>query len=135
MNQLNPLHIGAFLLVLILFLFFKLSGIKEELLQAKQDYKVSKNLAVDLSSLKSVYENKKKTQDALERILRQRSLKSASFNFKKEKNSIKINSQSIDAQALNSFMGKILNGSYDITLLKIKKLNKTTASLEMEIQW
>jgi len=135
MNQVNPIHIGAFLLVLILFLLFKLSGIKEELVEVKQDYKVSKKLAVNVSSLKSVYENKKKTQEAIERILRQSSLKSASFNLKKEKKSIKISSKSIDTQALNSFMGKILNGSYDISLLKIKKLSQTTSSLELEIIW
>jgi len=135
MNQINPLHIGALLLVLILFLFFKLSGIKEELVEAKQEYKVSKKLAVNVSSLKSVYENKTKTQEAIERILRQSSLKSVNFNLKKEKKSIKISSKSMDAQALNSFMGKILNGSYNISLLKIKKLNQTTASLEMEIIW
>ena len=135
MNQINPLHIGALLLVLILFLFFKLSGIKEELVEAKQEYKVSKKLAVNVSSLKSVYENKTKTQEAIERILRQSSLKSVNFNLKKEKKSIKISSKSMDAQALNSFMGKILNGSYNISLLKIKKLNQTTSSLEMEIIW
>lgn len=135
MNQINPLHIGALLLVLIMFLFFKLSGIKEELVEAKQDYEVSKKLAVDVTSLKSVYANRKKTKNALERILRQSSLKSASFTIKKEKKSIKISSQTIDAKALNSFMGKILNGSYNISRLKIKKLSDTTASLEMEIQW
>jgi len=135
MNQVNPLHIGALLLVLIMFLFFKLSGIKEELVQVKQEYAASKKLAVDVTSLKAVYANKKKTQNAIERILRQSSLKSASFNLKKEKKSIKISSQSMDAKVLNSFMGKILNGSYNITLLKIKKLSDTTASLEMEIQW
>ena len=135
MNQVNPLHIGALLLVLIMFLFFKLSGIKDELVEVKQDYQISKKLAVDVNSLKSVYANKKKTKEALERILRQSSLKSASLNLKKEKKSIKISSQSIDTQALNFFMGKILNGSYDISLLKIKKLSQTTASLEMEIKW
>jgi len=135
MNQVNPLHIGALLLVLIMFLFFKLSGIKEELVEVKQDYQISKKLAVDVNSLKSVYANKKKTKEALERVLRQSSLKSASLNLKKEKKSIKISSQSIDTQALNFFMGKILNGSYDISLLKIKKLSQTTASLEMEIKW
>ena len=135
MNQINPLHIGALLLVFILFLFFKLSGIKEELLQAKEEYKVSEKLAVDVSSLKSVYANKQKTQKSIERILDQKRLKSANLKIIKKKKSIQITTQTIDAKALNYLMGKIFNGSYNITQLKIKKLSETTANLEMEIQW
>lgn len=135
MNQINPLHIGALLLVFIMFLFFKLSGIKEELVEAKQEYKVSQKLALNVSSLKSVYENKRRTKTAIERVLHQRLLQSANFKIQREKDAIKISSQSIDASALNFFMGKILNGTYDIRVLKIKKLSQTTASLEMEILW
>ena len=65
MNQVNPLHIGALLLVVIMFLFFKLSGVKEELAQAKENYRTSEKLAVNVSALKNVYANKKKTQNAL----------------------------------------------------------------------
>jgi len=135
MNQINPLHIGALLLVIILFLFFKLNGIKEEFIEAKQEYKMSEKLALNVSSLKSIYGDKKKTENALRRILRQSLLKSANFNLKETKDSIKISSKSINAQTLNFFMGKILNGTFNIALLKIKKLSKTTASLEMEIRW
>ncbi len=135
MNQINPLHVGALLLVLIMFLFFKLSGVKAELDETKVEFAKSEALAVDLNSLKSVYGDKKKIQKSIDRILSQSSIKAAKLHVKREKNFIKISSQSLDTKSLNSLMGKILNGSYNITALKIKKLSQTKASLEMEIQW
>lgn len=134
MNQVNPLHIGGLLAVILLFLFFKLSGIKEELKSVKSDFKASEKVAVDLSSLKNVYADKRKTSRAIERILSQSSIKRAKLTIKREKKSIKISSKSVETKVLNSLMGKILNGSYKITSFKIKKLSATKASLNLEIQ-
>ncbi len=135
MNQVNPLHIGALLLVVIMFLFFKLSGVKEELVDAKVSFGTSEKLAIDLQALKSVYANKKKSKISINRILAQSSIRAAKLILKRDKNSIRISSASIDTRTLNSLMGKILNGSYNIVALDIKKLNETKASLKMEIKW
>lgn len=135
MNQVNPLHIGVLLVVIIAFLLFTLKGVKAELLEEKALYQESEKLAVELSSLKSVYANKKKTKKAIDRVLAQSSLRSAGLDVKREKSSIRISSKSVDTEVLNSLMGKILNGSYNITELKIKKLSETKASLRMEIKW
>lgn len=135
MNQINPLHIGALLVVLLAFLLFTLSGIKSELVEEKNLYLESEKLAVELSSLKDVYADKKGIEKSIERLLAQSSLKSADLKLKKNKKSMKISSKSMDEKALNSLMGKILNGSYNITELKIKKLSETKVSLEMEIKW
>jgi len=134
MNQINPLHIGGLLGILILFLFFQLSNIKTELKEANKEYKKNEKLAVDLSSLKAVYADKKRTKKALERILSQASIKKAKLSIQRDKKSMKISSQSIETKVLNSLMGKILNSSYKITSLKIKKLSETKASLNLEIQ-
>ncbi|MEA2073470.1 MAG: hypothetical protein U9O86_07785 [Campylobacterota bacterium] len=135
MNQINPLHIGALLVVVIAFLFFTLSGMKTDMIEESELYETSEKLAVELSSLKAVYANKKKTKRAIDRILSQSSLKSASLEVKHEKSSVRISSKGMDTKALNSLMGKVLNGSYNITELKIKKLSETKASLRMEIKW
>jgi len=134
MNQINPLHIGTLLVVFILFLFFQLSSVKEELKDADKSYKVSEKLAVDLSSLKNVYGDKEKTKKAIERILRHPLIKQAKLIIKMDKKSIHIRSKSVSAKVLNSLMGKLLNGSYKITSLKIKKLDDRKASLNLEIQ-
>lgn len=135
MNQINPLHIGALLVALLAFLFFTLSGIKSDLVEEKNLYLESEKLAVELSALKDVYADKKGTQKSIERLLLQKSLKSADLKVKKDKKSIYISSKSMDAKALNSLMSKILNGSYNLTELKIKKLSETKVSLDMEIKW
>lgn len=135
MNQVNPLHLAGLLLIVLMFLFFKLDGVKEEIAAAKSEFLVSQSLAVDLNALKSVYADKKKTKKSLERILGQRSIVAAKLHIKRDKKFVKISSQSIDAVVLNSLMGKILNGSFNIATLKIKRLSDTKASLEMEIKW
>ncbi len=135
MNQINPLHIGALLVALIAFLLFTLSSAKTEMAEEKTLYETSQKLAIELSSLKDVYADKKKTKRAIERILSQSSLKTAALDVKREKSSVKISSKSIGTQALNTLMGKILNGSYNITEIQIKKLSETKASLKMEIKW
>lgn len=135
MNQINPLHIGAILGVLLAFLFFTLSGIKADLVEEKSLYHESEKLALELSALKAVYADKKKIQNSLERLLAQGSLKSASLKIKKDKKSIQISSKSMDAKALNSLMSKILNGSYNVSELKIRRVSESKASLKMEIKW
>jgi hypothetical protein len=135
MNQVNPLHVGALLVVLLAYLFFTLGEIKSEFEDEKALYLESEKLAVELSALKDVYADKKKTQRSIERLLAQSSLQSADLAVKKDKKSIKISSKSIDAKVLNSLMGKVLNGSYNVSQLQIKRLSETRASLEMEIKW
>lgn len=135
MNQINPLHVGALLLALLAFVFFTLSEMKLELQEEERLYSQSEKLAVELSGLKEVYADKKKTQNSLERLLAQSSIKSADLVLKKEKKSLYISATSVDAKLLNSLMGKILNGSYKIKELQIKKLSDSKASLEMEILW
>lgn len=135
MNQINPLHIGALLVALIAFLFFKLHDVKSELVQEKSSYKRSEKLAVDVSSLKLVYDAKKKSQKAINRLVASSFLKKANLDVKRDKQSVKIESKSISLKALNFLMGKILNGSYKLTGLKIKRLSDEKASLKMEIKW
>jgi biopolymer transport protein ExbD len=135
MNQVNPLHIVALLIVIITFLFFKLSGVKDELREAKSSYKDSEKLAVELSGLKDVYADKKRVKRSLDRILSVSSLKSANLDIKRDRSFIRISSKSMDIRALNYLMGKILNGSYNIVKLKIKRLSDEKASLNLEIKW
>ncbi len=125
MNRINPLYVGFLLLALLLFLSFKLSSAKLELAQAKEDYKESAKLSSKLSELKKIYNKEFKLA----------SLKSNSLVQKKNKSGVIISSSSLDAKTLNALMGKLLNGAYNITTLKIKKLSDTKVSLHLEIKW
>ena len=135
MNRINPLYAGAFLLAVLLLLFIKLSGVKEELKEVKQSYKESELLAQNLSALKDMYAKKSKTKTALERILAQGSLRAADIYKTTTPKGVKLSAEKMDAKALNSLMSKLLNGPYQIVSFEIKKINESQVSFEMEIKW
>ena len=41
----------------------------------------------------------------------------------------------MDKNALNTLMGKLLNGAYNITSFKVRKLSPNSVSFDMEIKW
>ena len=135
MNQLNPLHIGALLLVVLLFSFFKLSEVKKELHSAKEQYAQTQKVALELSALKDAYANTTQTRKAINRIVSQSTLRSAHLEIKRSKKAIKIGAKSIDLQALNFLMGKILNANFNIKQLEIQRVDDLHARLKLEIQW
>jgi len=135
MNRINPIYLGGLLLVVLMLFIFKLSSAKDELSEVKESYKTTAKLSTELSGLKDVYSQKSKTQKALQRVLRLASLRSADLKQKTKKSGVVISSESMDINALNSFMGKMLNGAYNITSLKIKRLSDEKVSLNVEIKW
>jgi len=135
MNRVNPLHIMLLLFVVLLFSFFKLTGIKSELQELQQEYKKSQVVAEELVVYKKLYGDRKRVQNALQKIVSQRSLKSANIKLSRKANSVEIRSKSMKLNELNSLLSKILNGAYEIKRLRIKSLDATHASLVVEITW
>ena len=135
MKHINPLHIGLLLLVILLFSMFQLNGAKAALEEASGEYASTKEIVNQLSGLKAVYGDKDKVKKSLKRVLGLASLRSANISEKSIKNGIELSSQSMDKKAVDSLMGKLLNGTYNINKLKIKKLSDEKVSFEMEIKW
>jgi hypothetical protein len=135
MHRINPLYIGLILFIIFILSIFKLSSAKDDLNVVKTDYKETQRLVVKLSGLKANYANKQSIKKSLLRILKHSSLRSAKIAKKNKKDSIILSSRSMDKQALNFLMGKLLNGVYQINSFKIKKLSKFKVSFEMEIKW
>jgi len=135
MRNINPLHIGLLLVTILIFTLYKLNSAKEELLESKSDYKEIEKLAVELKNLKKVYSDKRRVKSSILRILNNSTLRA--FKIKKDikKSSIVISAESIDKKGLNILLGKVLNSSYNIKRLKIKKLTPKKASLTLEILW
>jgi hypothetical protein len=125
MNRINPIYVIIFLVGLLVVLFFKLNGIKNEFSEVKQSYKESLDLATQLSQLKKVYRQKLRLPYSI----------SSKVTQKKIKNGVAISSKNMDIKTLNSLMGKILNGAYKITDLNIKRVSDTEADFYMEIKW
>lgn len=135
MNRINPLYIGAFLVLFLIFSIYLQISSQNELKEVKEGYKKTQKIAEELSSLKNAYASKKDSERSFKRIVSQSILKSASITAKYKKSSVTLSSSSIDKQALEFLMGKILNSSYDIRKMKIKRLSEQKATLELEIRW
>jgi hypothetical protein len=135
MNRVNPLHIIALLLVVLIFVVFKLSGAKDKLVDVKESFNKTQIIATELNGLKKVYDNKTKTKKELLKILNLSSLRNSSIQKDMKKTGIKISSQSVDKRVLNTLMGKVLNGSFNVKSFKVKKLDEHKASFDMEIKW
>ncbi|MBU0720378.1 hypothetical protein KJ877_03480 [bacterium] len=135
MNRINPLYIGVLLLIILGFLVFKLNGSKADLIEAKELYKETLKVSTELNGLKNVYDQSKKTSNAIQAVLKHTSLQSAKIEQKVKNSGITISSESMDAKSLNILMSKLLNGAYNITSFKIKKLSDTKTSFYMEIKW
>jgi len=135
MKSINPLHIGILLVVMIAFLFMKLSQTKEELITTQEEYSSSYKLAHKLSGLKSLYADKVKTKKELRKILKNSLLKNSRVVSVEKRDFMKISADKIDLESLNYLMSKILNGSFIISMLRIEKINDKEAALEVEIKW
>jgi len=135
MNRVNPLHIGVLLCVVFIFVVFNLSKAKSELDEVKNSYRDTMKVATKLQALNEIYSDKQSVEKSLNRLLKQSSIKSAKIQKKIGTSSIVLVSKSINKTALTSLMAKVLNGSYNIVSLKIKRLSNKNASLEMEIKW
>ena len=135
MNRINPLYIGAFLVVLLILSIYSLGSAKQSLKESKESFKETQKLANELSGLKKAYASKKASEKKIKRLLSHSQLGEASLRAEYKKSGVKLRSESMDKKALDFLMAKLLNSSYDIRQIKIKRLSEQKASLELEIKW
>jgi len=135
MNRINPLHIIILSIVFFVFLTFKLNHAKDELNEVKKSLQTTSKLAVKVDSFKKSYNDKNKIIKEINSILRHHILKSTSIKKEIKNSKITLTSDSINKSALNYLMGKLLNKSFNITKLSIKKVNDVKANLKVEIKW
>lgn len=126
MNRINPIYTLALLVVILIFGTYKLGSSKSELKEAKEEYKTTQSVVDEMGGLKETYSTQKKLKSLL---------KSLKVDKKFKKSSVTLSSESMDVNSLNSLVGKIVNGAYNIDSMQIKKLSDDRASFQMEIKW
>jgi len=127
MNRVNPLYLLAITVVVILFLLFKITSLREELRENKEDYFAKQKVAVALSSLKNLSASKA----SLIRYLSH----AKGFTFTQTQKGISLHAKALNKKELDRIMAKILNSAYWIKSMKIVKIDNQKASLDMEIVW
>jgi len=135
MSKVNPLYILTFLVILLIFSISKVNYSKEQLKSVKDEYTNIENIANELYVLKKIYADKKSIKHQIESILRNRALSDANIEKVYKKSSIVISSDAISLKGLNFLVGKVVNKTFNIKKLKIKKISKKSATLLMEIAW
>ncbi len=135
MRVINPIYIGLLLISVLAIGIFSLNSAKSDLVETKKTFLETSKVAIELSELKKAYQKDQASQKNLKKILSQKILREAKLNAKFKKNYLSLQSKEMDKKALNFLMSKILNGTYNVTSMKIKKLNESKASFEMEIKW
>lgn len=135
MNRINPLYATILLLVVLAIGMLKLSNSRDELKELEKVYKTTNRLSTELTALKDVYSDKGKVKESLQNILKQPVLRSALLKSDFKKSSVNISSEDMDINSLNLLMNKILNTSYNINSLDIKRISDEKVSFKMEIKW
>lgn len=135
MNRINPIYFGALLLIILGFMLLNLSSAKDEYAEAKVSYQETLLVANELSTLKEVYADKKKTKKSLQKILNNSVLKESKIEQQSKKSGITLSSKVMNMTAVNYLMGKLLNETYQIKSMRIKRLSETKVTLYMEIKW
>lgn len=135
MNRFNPLYVGVFLVLLLVFSVMKLVDAKKELHEEKNLYEKTLKIAIETNALKKAFANKKKEKREILHILSYPVLKNVDITKEVTNSGIHIRAKNMDIKALNFLMGKILNATFNITMLQIKKINENKAMLEVRIKW
>lgn len=135
MNRVNPIHVGVLLVALLAFFGLQLSIAKEDLKNEQFLYQETLGLATQLQGLTVAYGDKNAVKKSIETLLNNSSLKSANIERKTTASGIVLASNGLDKTALNFLMSKVLNGSYNVASLEIKRIDDKRASLKMEIKW
>ncbi|MCF6330914.1 MAG: hypothetical protein L3I99_05140 [Sulfurimonas sp.] len=135
MRAINPIYIALLLISILLISIFSLSFAKSDLIKSKIAFLETSQIANELGGLKKAYLKNSSSQKDLKIILNKKILKEAKLDIKFKKNSVSLKSDEMDKKALNFLMAKILNGTYNVVSMKIKKLSESKASFNMKISW
>lgn len=133
MRQINPLYLALLLVAALLLVIFKLDAAQEGQLQAKEELRKTTAMAEEIVALKRSWGDTNKMKSSLDRLLRASQLRSAKIKRTKKQGLITLESKAIKANAANYLLNKLLNGAYTIKTMKIKRLDRETASLYVEI--
>jgi hypothetical protein len=135
MSRVNPLYLLALFSVLFLLSLYTLMSVKQEQIALKHSYQSAKILANDLQALQTIYTQKNEQQKRLDALLKSTQLKDANFIKEQKKSLWHVTSSAISQKELEFFLNKILNESYPVKSLTIKREQSQKARIDVEIQW
>ena len=134
MKKINPFYIILLLIVILVVVMFNLMHVKDELHEAQDSYDKTKAMVHRIVDLQQSWDNKKNTKNSIRRILRSSVLRNARIVQKDKRGVIVLHGSSMDSKSASYLIGRLLNASFTIKSMKIRRLNKERASLDVEIK-
>ncbi|HIP54055.1 MAG TPA: hypothetical protein EYH11_01125 [Sulfurimonas autotrophica] len=135
MRQVNPLHVLLLLTVFILFLLYQLQETQATFHDAKEQLAKTKDVAYQLNALKKEYANKEYVVRTITRLLHQSILKSATITKEQKSDAIVLHAKKLSKRQLQRVLTKILNSTYKIKALHIKRVDEKSVDVDVEVGW
>lgn len=135
MNKINPLYFLVILVFASFVMFVKINQSHQEFNLVQEELLKTSDIVSQIKSFKKAYSEKKRMQKKISRLLRDASLKDANIIQKSTRTSLKLSTNSMSKKALDMFMGKVINDTYPIYTMDIKKIDATHVSFKMEFKW
>ena len=134
MRQINPLYIILLLFVILFFILFKLMSAKTALHEAENHFQKTKEMVHKVVELRQNWDSQKRTKNSLGRILKSSLLSHAGIVRRDKRSLIELHSSSMDSSSAGYLVSRLLNETFVLKSIKIRRLNKEHVSFYAEIK-
>ncbi len=133
MNQINPLYLMALLMTILIFAGYQLEQAKEKQQQLHEKLSVIHQMGERTAVLKAHWENRSETQKRLQQLLNTTELYQSGIEVDFKAAAVSLSAKSANTSAVEYLINKVLNGTYTVTKLELKRLDGAHASLKLEL--
>lgn len=133
MKQINPLYVALLLLAALVVVTVKLYQSNQMQKEAIASLHETETMAKRIVALKKTWDENKKNVITLERLLKSPMLRNVEITQQKKQDRLILKAERIDKKSADYLLNKLLNGSYTISVLKIRRLGEQEASFHVEV--
>lgn len=134
MRQVNPLYIILLLFVILFFVLFKLMSTKTALHEAQNSFHKTKEMVHNLVELRQNWDSEKRTKNSLGRILKSSMLNHTPITRRDKRGMIELHSSSMGSTSASYLTSRLLNETFVIKSMRIRRLSKEQVSFYAEIK-
>jgi hypothetical protein len=132
-KQINPLYIALLFVVVLAVVILKLSDANSTHNASVAALQETEVTARRIVALQKDWDRGEQSTAPLDRLLNSAPLQGTELVKKRKRNRVMITAASINKQAADYLLNKLLNNTYVIKALEIRRLNAQQASLYVEV--
>jgi hypothetical protein len=132
-TRVNPLYLLLLAVTLIGVMGYRVHLAQLEQRQLSQSLQETRAMGVKIRQLKTVWFDGDQTRKRLDGLLKSAPLRSEAITMTRHRSHITLTAARIGAQKLDHLTGKLLNGTYEVRKMNIRRLDDTHASITVEV--